>query len=379
MRADAVGLYVHIPFCISKCAYCDFCSYVFADMSITEAYVNRLCEEIASYKRQSKVKVNTVFFGGGTPSVLRPELFCRIVDSIKDAFDISALVEFTVEVNPKTLTHEKLDAFIGCGVNRISIGLQSIHENELKKLGRIHDYSDFLETYSLCRECGISNINVDLMYGIPDQTGESFSETLKQVLLLSPEHLSVYSLIVEEGTPLADNIDAYSIPDDDAVCDMYDGCCDLLSANGYSHYEISNYAKEGFECRHNLKYWNADEYIGVGLAAHSYFEGVRYSCDADKDSIDLLHSYISGEYSAIKGAVQSKEDEIYEYVMLRLRLSYGVIFDEFFERFGFDFRQGRKAKLEDLAKAGFADYDDKAFRLTERGFFISNAILVDLL
>lgn len=378
MKAKSVGLYVHIPFCLSKCAYCDFCSFSTKDESLIDGYVDALCNEIYSY-REKEISVDTVFFGGGTPSLLSPDLFKKILYAINATFDLSELSEFTVEVNPKTLSRDKLLQYISCGVNRISIGMQSIHENELKKLGRIHNCSDFLSTYNLCRELGISNINVDIMYGIPDQTVESFKSTLEQIISLNPEHLSVYSLIVEPGTPLSENINALDIPDDDCVFDMYQACCNLLSSNGYEHYEISNFALSGYECRHNIKYWNTDEYIGVGLSAHSYFDGFRFSNNATKDDKQLLLDYINVNFSHTERAQIDKNDAIYEYIMLRLRLSDGIVLSEFKKKFGFDFLDGRKDKIIKFVKLGLATLTDDAFSLTEQGFFLSNAILVELL
>ena len=378
MKAKSVGLYVHIPFCLSKCAYCDFCSFSTKDESLIDGYVNALCNEIYSY-REKGISVDTVFFGGGTPSLLSPDSFKKIVNSINFTFDLSELSEFTVEVNPKTLSRDKLLQYISCGVNRISIGMQSIHENELKKIGRIHNYSDFLNTYKLCRELGISNINVDIMYGIPDQTVESFKSTLEQIVSLKPEHLSVYSLIVEPGTPLSENINALDIPDDDCVFDMYQACCSLLSSKGYEHYEISNFALPTFDCKHNLKYWNTDEYIGVGLSAHSYFDDCRFSNTATKDDERLLIDYIKGQFTHTDRTVIDINDAIYEYVMLRLRLKNGIVLSSFKEKFGFDFLSGREDKIKRFANLGLAALTKDVFSLTEQGLFLSNAILVELL
>ena len=378
MKAKSVGLYVHIPFCLSKCAYCDFCSFSTKDESLIDGYVNALCNEIYSY-REKGISVDTVFFGGGTPSLLSPDSFKKIVNSINFTFDLSELSEFTVEVNPKTLSRDKLLQYISRGVNRISIGMQSIHENELKKLGRIHNYSDFLNTYKLCRELGISNINVDIMYGIPDQTVESFKSTLEQIVSLKPEHLSVYSLIVEPGTPLSENINALDIPDDDCVFDMYQACCSLLSSKGYEHYEISNFALPTFDCKHNLKYWNTDEYIGVGLSAHSYFGDYRFSNTATKDDERLLIDYIKGQFTHTERTVIDINDAVYEYIMLRLRLKDGIILSSFKERFGFDFVSGREDKIKRFVNLGLATLTKDVFSLTEQGLFLSNAILVELL
>ena len=277
MKADKIGLYVHIPFCKSKCKYCDFCSFTDADK---ESYLDALIRDIDSYKG-CQIEVNSVFFGGGTPSLLSGEQMEKLFFHLRNSFDVSCDSEITLEANPKTLTSENLEAYIRSGINRISLGLQSIHENELKKLGRIHNFSEFLETYNMVRNNGVNNLNVDLMYGIPEQTKESFEKTLSEIIKLSPEHISVYGLILEEGTPLYAHSQQLSLPTEDEECDMYYLASKMLSDNGYTHYEVSNYCKDGHACRHNLKYWRDEEYIGVGLSAYSYFGRKRFGKTRD--------------------------------------------------------------------------------------------------
>ena len=255
MRADMLALYVHIPICLKKCAYCDFCSYPNLSPRQRADYIDALILELDGYKREPRLTLDTLFFGGGTPSLLEPDEFNKLAQKIREVFDTSALSEFTLEANPKTLTREKLLAYREGGVNRISIGLQSIHEKELKNLGRIHSYNDFLESYKLVREVGIENVNVDIMYSIPDQTLESFLKTVDCVISLSPEHISAYSLILEEGTPLYMARDSLCLPSVESECRMYDALCERMASAGYVHYEISNYAKPSRECRHNLVYW----------------------------------------------------------------------------------------------------------------------------
>lgn len=367
MKADAVGLYVHIPFCVRKCNYCDFCSFPEGSFTGREEYIERLCREIASYKDKA-ITVDTVFFGGGTPSLLSREEFEKIVAHIKSSFKITDSCEFTLEANPGTLTRDKLLAYISLGVNRISLGLQSIHENELKFLGRIHTFEDFLEVYRLVRECGISNVNVDLMYGIPEQTLDSFLQTLRTVTALSPEHLSVYGLILEDGTPLYQLHESLPIPTEDTECDMYYAAARLLSECGYSHYEISNYARHGYECRHNLKYWRCEEYIGVGLSAYSYFGGKRFGNPRDR-----------GEYIAALRGYSEKADEPYEYVMLALRLAEGFSLEDYKARFGADFLCGREKIIKQLEDAEYVKRQNGRLLLTEKGFYVSNYILTELL
>ena len=373
MTTDPIGLYVHIPFCVKKCAYCDFCSFPVCDIKNRAEYIDALCCELLSYKYKT-VSVDSIFFGGGTPSLLSGDEFRKITDAINESFVISDNVEFTVECNPKTLTKENLDVYLGSGVNRISIGLQSIHEKELKKLGRIHSYEDFKKIYAMVRDSGIKNVSVDLMYGIPEQNEESFMETLKNIVSLSPEHISVYGLIVEDGTYLSDHIDNYILPSEDSECNMYDSACNFLRESGYFHYEISNYSKSGYECRHNLKYWRDREYIGVGVSAYSYFEGVRFGNSRD-------YSAYVRDYTICREFEEkiSHEGEKYEYAMLALRLSEGFSLREYREKFSCDFLDKKSNLVEKMSNLGLLKIEDDRIMLTEKGFYVSNSILSELL
>ena len=369
MKAEPIGLYVHIPFCVKKCDYCDFCSFAYSDIFWREAYIERLCTEISEYKGR-EIAVNSIFFGGGTPSLLTASEFKKITDAIKDSFSLSDDLEFTVEANPKTLTEQNLLSYIECGVNRVSIGLQTIHDNELKSLGRIHNYSDFLDSYTLVRRVGIRNVNIDLMYGIPEQTYESFAKTLDTVKKLFPEHISVYGLILEEGTPLYKSRKSLVLPNEDEECEMYYLASDKLSQVGYSHYEISNYAKPGYECRHNLKYWHSQEYIGLGVSSHSYYGGKRF---ANSDNI-LEYLDEKNEKYILEDA-----DAEYEYVMLRLRLSEGFSLRDYSLRFGYDFLEGRKDMINKLCEIGYVKIENGRISLTDKGFYVSNSILCELI
>ena len=371
MKAESVALYVHIPFCVRKCKYCDFASFSGVDLFDRGRYIDALCQEIDSYKGRD-LSVSTIFFGGGTPSLLSADELQKIVAHINSAFEILPDTEFTMEINPGTVTEEKLLAYIAAGVNRISIGLQSIHENELKKLGRIHDYEEFLECYNLVRRLGIKNVNVDLMYGIPDQTEESFKKTLEEVIKLSPEHISAYGLIIEEGTPFFSERESLDFPDEDSECNMYYLAADMLREAGYFHYEISNYAKSGLECRHNFTYWHNRDYIGVGLAAYSYFEGRRFGNTRD------IHEYTSG-VRVVDDEELSLDGTAFEFAMLALRLSEGFSLNEYREKFGVDFLDRRKEIISRLADVGYLTTDGGRIRLTERGFYVSNSILGELL
>ena len=373
MTTKPIGLYVHIPFCVRKCNYCDFCSFPVDSIPEKAEYLAALCREIESY-RDREIHIDSIFFGGGTPSLLTPEEMEGVVLSIKKSFVLSSDIEFTVEANPKTLDEKKLLALVRLGVNRLSIGLQSIHENEQKILGRIHNYDDFAEMYTLARRCGIENVNVDLMYGIPEQTMDSFAKTLSSVAELSPEHISLYGLILEEGTPFYERQDGLSLPSEDAECDMYYYAGEFLHKKGYSHYEISNYAKAGRECRHNLKYWRDEEYIGVGPSAYSYFEGKRFGNTRD------LREYIDGNCAKYDSEeIIDKVDEAYEFVMLGLRLAEGFSLDEYKRKFGIDFEAGREEILEKFAKEGYLTKEDGRLSLTERGFYVSNTIINELI
>ncbi len=373
MKADRLGLYVHIPFCVRKCAYCDFCSFQVEQVTDKSKYLSSLCKEIESY-RDRGITLDTVFIGGGTPSLLSGEELSQIFASIRKSFKILADAEITMEANPKTLTPENLRVYLSEGVNRFSLGLQSIHDNELKILGRIHSYADFLESYKLLRDFFVDNINIDLMYGIPNQTLESFSETLDAVCSLTPQHISLYSLILEEGTPLFEKRDDLKFPSEDTDCDMYFTAVDRLASLGYRHYEISNYAMNGRESRHNLKYWHDEEYIGVGLSAYSYFNGVRYG------NTSSMTNYLNGAMErSIRSEAIDKATEAYEYVMLALRLSHGFSLEDYKTRFGEDFITPRNSVIRRLVDENYALIRDGRFFLTDRGMYVSNAILTELI
>ena len=374
MKTEPIGLYVHVPFCIKKCNYCDFCSYSSVDISMRRAYIQALATEIKRYRKEEKTRVDTIFFGGGTPSLLEPDEVEIICDAIGNTFNVSGDCEFTVEANPKTLTREKLEAYISHGVNRISIGLQTIHENERKILGRIHNFEDFLEAYSMVRECGILNVGVDVMYGIPAQSVKSFRETLEAVASLSPNHISAYGLILEENTPLWQIRKELSFHTEDEECEMYELACSFLASCGYNHYEISNYAKAGYESRHNLKYWENKSYIGVGASAHSCYGGKRYSNFAGIEEYlsENPTQYVTEELHDSKAAA-------YEFVMLGLRLKKGISLSEYKSLFLSDFLTGREEKIISFVKGEYMTFDGDRIALTEKGFYVSNTILTDLL
>jgi len=335
-------------------------------------YVDRLLCEAKKYKGKDVGVIDTVYIGGGTPSLLPEDLLSRLVLGLRKSFDIREN-EFTIEANPGTLTRAWAENARALGINRISIGLQSIHENELKFLGRIHSFEDFLASYYMLREVGFDNISVDLMYGIPEQTVESFMSTLERVIELSPEHISAYGLIIEEGTPFFDMRDSLPVPSEDDECRMYYSAARLLSRNGYKHYEISNYARVGYESRHNLKYWRDEEYIGLGAAAYSYFHGVRFG------NIRSLDEYLSSDDSCTDIDIIDLDAEKLEYAMMHFRLSEGICLNRYYSRFGESFLQGREGKINNYISLGLMRMDNGYLFLTEQGFYVSNSILADIL
>jgi len=271
-----LGIYVHIPFCAHKCAYCDFFSV--CDDSLHTIYFKKLFNQIFLYSKYYKNRViDSIFIGGGTPTLPDSKYIVHLISFIRKFYNISKDCEITIEANPATFDRDKLNMIKEAGVNRLSIGLQSANDTELAKLSRIHSLNDFEKSYYLARECGFDNINIDLMYALPDQTEEDLAYTLRKVLRYSPEHISFYGLKIEKGTPFFDNAYKLNIPNEDTQVQMYKNTCKLLEQNGYIHYEISNFALKGRECRHNLKYWNCDEYLGFGSAAHSFVGKKRYS------------------------------------------------------------------------------------------------------
>jgi len=373
-----LGIYVHIPFCRSKCEYCDF--YSIGGGRNKEAmgkYLNAVCQHV----KESSVlapgyTVDTVYFGGGTPSFFGAEGLSRILAEISRRFDMDKHPEISLEANPDSVTVRDLTRLRRAGFNRISIGVQSDNDQILKKLGRPHDYQQAKYAVSSARRAGFENVSLDLMYGLPGQTLKGWEETLKNVLDLEPEHLSCYGLKVEEGTPLWEYQDCANLPDDDAQADMYLVAVDILEAAGLHQYEISNFARSGFSCRHNVKYWLGDEYLSFGPTAASNFAGKRFTIQRDLDG------YIKG--MAGSGVVLSEcetvpaREQAGEYVMLRLRTVVGIEKDEYEKSYLLPFAPLEKL-LQRYAKEGLACREGDRWRLTPRGFLVSNSILVELL
>ena len=369
MTTKPVGLYVHIPYCVRKCGYCDFCSRASAS-GIPDGYIASLLSEAELYK-EKRLSLDTVYIGGGTPSLMTPKQLSTLVLGLRECFDILPSAEFTVECNPGTA---RFDFFRECrrlGINRISFGLQSVHDSELRLLERIHTYADFLAAYGEARDAGIENISVDLMYGIPEQTEESFSETLASAVALGVEHISAYGLIIEEGTRFFNERDSLSLPDEDAECDMYYLADRYLTENGFSHYEVSNYAREGRESRHNLKYWHLEEYIGLGASAHSFFGGKRYYNALDVDG------YVSRARGVL--GICEESDPKSEYIMLKLRLKEGLSLSEYEGMFGVDLLSEKSEAVERFVSLGLVELCQGQLFLTAEGFYLSNLIIGELI
>ncbi len=375
MKSKELGLYVHIPFCLHKCNYCDFCSFSDIGEDVRKQYIDRLCEEIQTYRNKTEeYHVVSIFFGGGTPSLLSPEEFSKITKTLHETFSIPENIEFTVEANPKTLTEEKVKNFVSCGVNRLSIGLQSIHENEMKILGRIHNFDDFSYSLELVRKCGIANINVDIMYAIPEQTPESFMRTVDFVSSLPITHISAYSLIVEENTPFGKMQKSLILPSEDDEIFMLDYLRRTLKTKGFVHYEISNYQKGNHPSRHNLLYWNGDDYLGFGISAYSCFSDVRFA------NSSLMDEYLSEDYIQYRTDEHLTEnDRAFEYAMLRLRLAEGLSLSEYERRFHKSFFLENEEYIAKCIDLGYIRIMGDFLSLTEDGMYVSNEILAHLL
>lgn len=374
-----LGIYIHIPFCVRKCLYCDFLSAPGSEEQ-KEQYVKALCREI---REESESYVNytvkTIFLGGGTPSLLSGQQLTRILKAVYECYQVVNDCEISMEINPGTVTEEKLISYKAAGVNRLSIGLQSTVDEELRMLGRIHDSKAFYDTYELTVKTGFNNINIDLMSAIPGQTLESWKLTLEKIIHLQPApmHISAYSLIVEEGTPFFEQMP--ELPDEETEREMYKITGDLLGRAGYQRYEISNYARPGYECRHNCTYWERGNYVGFGIGAASLVENVRFS------NTGVLEEYLAGEAEKVNRQVLSVEEQMEEYMFLGLRMMKGVSTAVFKKLYGKSIDQVYPGITEHYCKLGLLDRftrDDtieERICLTEDGISVSNVIMSDFL
>ena len=365
---NTLGLYLHIPFCLKKCSYCDF--YSISDMSIMDDYVNSLTEAINFYKDKSKT-VDTIYFGGGTPSLLKPQHIEKILNSVEKSFNIVSC-ETTIEANPCTVDENHLKDIFNLGVNRLSIGVQSLNDFELKALGRLHDSLGAIQTIKLAQKAGFSNISADLMMGIPNQTQKSLFDSIDGLNNLGVTHISSYMLKIEEGTPFFKNRSSLSLPNDDEVANFYLSAVEKLESLGFEQYEISNFAKKGFESRHNLKYWVLDDYLGLGPAAHSFYNGKRFYFERD------ISKFI--KMANDKNFTPNFESEVdlkQEYIMLSLRLTKGLSLKRALE-LGIDVDMILR-KAQKFIDMSFMKLDGDRLYFTKEGFLVSNTILSSII
>lgn len=387
-------LYFHIPFCVRKCNYCDFLSSP-ANREVQEAYMAALFSETEGRAAEyAEYEVISIFIGGGTPSVVEAKWIGQLMAIVQKQYHLSENAEITIEVNPGTVNREMLEAYVQAGINRLSIGLQSANDEELKKLGRIHSFQQFLETYETARAAGFRNINVDVMSALPGQNQESYVETLGSILALhpQPEHISAYSLIVEEGTPFAqwETEGRLDIPDEDTERRMYEDTKRILEEAGYSRYEISNYAKVGYQCNHNIGYWRRENYVGFGIGAASLVQNVRFSNDSN------LQKYLEHPLQC-RGEMQTlrRKEQMEEFMFLGLRMTEGVSEEAFEEYFGCaladvygqvigqNLREGLLCYVSDrVGENGQSNAGDRSGRrlaLTEKGLDVSNYVMAQFL
>ena len=371
-------LYLHMPFCVRKCAYCDFLSFP-TDQETQNLYTRRLREDIdAMGKKYGDIPVDTIFIGGGTPSVPDSALIVGIMEHVRKAFHVAEGAEISMEANPGTVTREKLTDYRRAGITRLSFGLQSANDRELKLLGRIHTWAEFLESFHLARECGFTNINIDLMSALPGQTRESWKDTLKRVTDLNPEHISAYSLIIEDGTPFGEKYGSEEgrklLPDEDSEREMYHETKRFLRDCGYERYEISNYAKPGRACRHNIGYWTGLPYLGLGLGASSYMDGCRFAVNSD------MKQYLEekpGMFTDVEKLTKKDMEEEFFYV--GLRMTAGVSLPEFERRFGVSAKDVYPGIMETFVAEKAAVFQGDRFVLTDYGLDVSNYIMAQFL
>lgn len=376
-----IGVYVHIPYCLKKCRYCDFCSIPVDETA--GRYRAALETEIAlSGAKHPGERVKTVFFGGGTPTVLPAEDLCAILGAIRNTFAVEPDAEISIECNPKTIGFDGLKRLFDAGFNRLSIGLQATQNDLLSRIGRVHTYEEFLVTYAAARDAGFTNINVDLMHGLPGQGQADYLDAIRTVAALEPTHISAYSLILEEETPLYDDVmhGRETLPDADAVADMEDAGMDLLDALGYRRYEVSNFAMSGFECRHNLIYWHNEPYLGLGVAAHSSMveDGFWVRFSNERSIPAYLKKIGKGKLPRAERIITNTFEQMFESVMLGLRLVKGIDRAAFSDRFGCDVIETYRSAYDKNDRYGFWDHSDPDFlRLNRIGMDHLDSVLRD--
>ena len=402
MKQREMSLYIHIPFCVKKCNYCDFLSFSSSD-TVKKQYIKALCQEIESFfavQKQEKdnteeIIIKTIFFGGGTPSILEAKQIEVVMDAVRKTFVIAADAEITIEMNPGTIKREKLETYQKIGINRLSIGLQTTDDERLKVLGRVHTYEQFLENYKMARELGFRNISVDLMSALPKESINDYQKDLERVLELEPEHISSYSLIIEEGTPFYDNNEILErLPSEEEDRAMYDLTEQMLLERGYHRYEISNYAKTGKESRHNSVYWTGGEYVGFGLGASSYLRSDHPYLQDSKEQLEQCYGvrfknetnikkYIQNSYVPILEKEEvtflSKQEAMEEFMFLGLRMMQGIKEQQFLEQFHISVQSVYGDVVEKFVGMGLLEQTDGRICFTKKGIDVSNSILCEFL
>lgn len=402
MKQREMSLYIHIPFCVRKCNYCDFLSFSSSD-TVKKQYIKALCQEIESFfavQKQEKdnteeIIIKTIFFGGGTPSILEAKQIEELMDAVRKTFAIAADAEITIEMNPGTIKREKLETYQTIGINRLSIGLQTTDDERLKVLGRVHTYEQFLENYKMARELGFQNISVDLMSALPKESIKDYQKDLERVLQLEPEHISSYSLIIEEGTPFYDNDEILDhLPSEEEDRAMYELTEQMLLERGYHRYEISNYAKTGKESRHNSVYWTGGEYVGFGLGASSYLRSDHPYLQDSKEQLEQYYGvrfknetnikqYIQNSYVPILEKEEvtflSKQEAMEEFMFLGLRMMQGIKEQQFLEQFHISVQSVYGDVVEKFVGMGLLEQTDGRICFTKKGIDVSNSILCEFL
>lgn len=375
-----LGIYIHVPFCKQKCNYCDFYSIKWDDESENK-YINSIINEINSYKDilKNNYIVDSIFLGGGTPTIVKPENLKRILEALRRVINIDDNSEISMEANPNTLTLEKLNAYKKIGINRLSIGIQSLNDEILKRIGRIHNSKEALEAIARARNTGFENINADIMFNIPVQTVNDIEDTVSQIINSGVKHISFYSLKLEKGTPMyvMEKNNKIIMPDEDVEREMYYAGRNVMEENNLFQYEISNFAVKKYECRHNLKYWNQEEYIGLGPSAHSFLDNTRYSNPSDLKL--YCENATANNFQRIIQETLNKNDLMFEYIMLKLRLTEGLNINEFNFKFLANFKEMYKKQIEFLIKNELVEFNDEYIKLTKKGMDISNFVIEEFM
>ncbi len=378
MNKEQRSIYIHIPFCQRKCIYCNFRSIT--DTSLVDDYIKGLIKEIVLYKDLLKTSIiETIYIGGGTPSFINEKHIAEIIDTIKEYNDLSHIKEITIEVNPGTLTKEKLMTYKAIGINRLSMGFQSSNNQMLKTIGRIHTFEEAKAAYYLARAVGFDNISLDLIFGLPGQSVKDFEASINEIIRLKPEHISAYSLKVEEETLLFDLIKdkALVLPKESVDRKMYERLINRLEENEFFLYEISNFSQKGYESKHNMAYWNRQEYFGFGLAAHGFLKNRRFGNTEDFD--DYFHSLSKNNRPIVNEEVVNKEDALFEEIMLGLRLKKGINFKIINQNYGIDFLKRHKNAIDFLLDEGLIIISNDHLRLTMKGMNLSNQVIAELI